>query len=194
MCFILSNFTYAYPGKLPSSAISKMNIHIRTETPADYPAVDHILKDAFGKDEEAILVENLRKHPDFIPALSLVAELDGQMLGHILFSVITIEGVKHKPRSLALAPVAVLPQWQNKGIGRQLIEAGLATARQLGFNSVVVLGHELYYPKFGFKPASLWRIVAPFPVPENNFMAMPLHPDGLDGVSGVVKYPEPFVI
>lgn len=169
-----------------------MNIQIRTETPADYGAVDEILRAAFGRNDEAALVSQLRKDPAFVPGLSLVAELDGKPVGHILFSTITIEGVKHRHRSLALAPVAVLPQWQNKGVGRRLVEEGLALARQSGFDSVVVLGHELYYPKFGFKPASLWRIVAPFPVPENNFMAMPLRPEGLDGVSGVVKYSEPF--
>lgn len=169
-----------------------MNITIRVETPADYPAVQQVLQAAFGRNDEAILVENLRQQPDFLPALSLVAEIQGAVVGHILFSLISIEGVQHRHRSLALAPVAVLPQWQNQGVGRRLIEEGLAIARQQAFQSVIVLGHALYYPRFGFQPAARWRIVAPFPVPESNFMAMPLQSGGLDGVSGVVKYPEAF--
>jgi putative acetyltransferase len=170
-----------------------MHILIRPEQTEDIAQIDQVNKLAFGGDFESRLVDKLRQGSSFIPALSLVALLNEQVVGHILFSKICIvRPAGTRVETLALAPVAVHPRVQRKGIGGQLIRQGLAEARKLGFRSVIVLGHEHYYPRFGFRPAGHWHIEAPFAVPPAAFMAIELVPDGLADVSGVVEYPPAF--
>jgi putative acetyltransferase len=169
-----------------------MHVQIRPETPTDYPGIREVNDGAFGQTNEGLLIEKLRLNPDFIPGLSLVAELEGKVIGHILFFPIEINQDANSFPSLALAPMAVRPEYQNKGIGGQLIQKGLEKATALGFDSVIVLGHQHYYPRFGFVPAARWKIKSPFDVPEEVFMAMALVPDGLKNVSGTVKYPKEF--
>ncbi|WP_353140242.1 N-acetyltransferase [Pseudopedobacter sp.] len=168
-------------------------IEIRKEQPADYPAIYHVNQSAFGRNAEARLVNSLRKNNNvFIPDLSLVA-VDGEnVVGHILFTKIKIDdgGVEHD--SLSLAPMAVLPVYQKQGIGTRLIKKGLSEAKNLGYHSVVVLGHEGYYPKHGFDKASNYNINAPFEVPEAAFMCIALIEDGLKGINGTVRYPKEF--
>ncbi|MCK5169920.1 MAG: N-acetyltransferase, partial [Bacteroidales bacterium] len=125
---------------------------------------------AFGQADEGVLIEKLRLNQDFIDKLSIVAEFKDSVIGHILFFPIKIQEDSKKHKSLALAPMAVLPDFQNKGIGRQLITKGFEIAKELGFKSVIVLGHKDYYPRFGFLLASRWRIKAPFDVPDEVFM------------------------
>src|SRR5687767_7979665 len=140
-----------------------MNIVIREETKADFSEVYELNKSAFEQDTEARLVEMLRNGNAFIPQLSFVATLDNKIIGHILFTKIKIRndnGAGYD--SLALAPMAVSPGLQKQGIGGQLIRHGLDKARELGYKSVIVVGHEHYYPKFGFVPAGSWNIKAPF--------------------------------
>jgi predicted N-acetyltransferase YhbS len=171
-----------------------MNITIRQEKEADYPFVHEVNNLAFGQDSEANLVDALRKNTEaFIPELSIVATIDDEVVGHILFTRIRIIDDNHNEfGSLALAPMAVNPAYQKKGIGGRLIKSGLEKARQLNFRSIIVVGHEQYYPKFGFIPAGQWNIKAPFDVPANAFMAIELIPHGLKGVKGMVKYPIEF--
>lgn len=170
-----------------------MKILIRPETTADFVAIHELNKTAFGQDNEAKLVDLLRQSDAFIPGLSLVAMLDNDIVGHILFTKIKIKGEQGNIfNSLALAPMAVQPTLQNRGIGGQLIRHGLKTAKALGYQSVIVLGHEHYYPKFGFVPAEKWQIKAPFDVPSNVFMGIELVKDGLKGISGTVEYPKEF--
>jgi predicted N-acetyltransferase YhbS len=171
-----------------------MNLQIRQENETDFPYVNEVNKIAFGQDTEANLVDALRKNEEvFIPELSLVATLDNEVVGHILFTRIKIIDDNHEVfESLALAPMAVKPAIQKRGIGGQLIKAGLAKAKVLGHKSVIVVGHEHYYPKFGFTPAGYWNIKAPFEVPANVFMGLELILDGLKGVKGTVKYPKEF--
>ena len=166
---------------------------IRIESKSDHRAIWKINKEAFGQEEEANLVDALRNDPAFIPELSLVAEIDGKVVGHILFSRISIVDGKTEHPSLALAPMSVLPDFQKQGIGSALIRTGLDTSRQMGFSSVVVLGHKDYYPRFGFEPASRWGIRAPFDVPGDVFMAIELSENSLNGVSGTVQYAAPFM-
>lgn len=110
-----------------------------------------------------------------------------------MFTKLLIKDENNKEHeSLALAPMAVTPRLQKQGIGGQLIQAGLAKAKELGYASVIVLGHEYHYPKFGFVPADQWNIKPPFDVPANVFMAIELVKDGLAGVSGLVHYPAAF--
>ncbi|WP_445474894.1 GNAT family N-acetyltransferase [Methanococcoides methylutens] len=166
---------------------------IRKEEDTDYSAITKVNDQAFGQENEGRLVVNLRMHSDFVPELSLVAEVDGKVVGHILFFPIKIVDDGKEFDSLSLAPMAVLPKFQKQGIGSALVKEGLTMAENLGYSSVIVLGHAEYYPRFGFRPASQWDIRAPFEdVPDEAFMAIELVDGALDDVSGVVEYPEEF--
>lgn len=177
-----------------------MNLIIRQERVTDYELTEKVVKNAFAHVEhsdrkEHLLVSRIRKSNDFIPKLSLVAvnKDNNEILGHILLSKIMIrKDTNEAVNSLALAPVSVLPHQQNKGIGGLLITEALKEAKELGYSSVVVLGHPEYYPKFGFKKASLWGIKAPFEVPDEAFMAIELSENALNNASGVVEYPVVF--
>ncbi len=153
---------------------------IREETPADYEKVYLLVKKAFASAEHADgneqdLVNELRKSDSFIPSLSLVAEEDGVLAGYILFTKLRIG----EENALALAPLAVLPDFQKQGIGSALIKEGHKMAKEMGYRFSVVLGSEKYYPKFGYIPASRYGIKAPFPVPDENFMAINLKGDSV---------------
>lgn len=177
-----------------------MNLKIRQEQVDDYDLTEMIVKSAFANAEhsdqkEHLLVSRIRKSKGFIPKLSLVAtdEDNNEILGHILLSKVKISKNDNELiESLSLAPVSVLPEYQNKGIGGLLITEALKEAKELGYNSVVVLGHPEYYPKFGFKKASLWGIKASFEVPDEAFMAIELSENALNNASGVVEYPSVF--
>lgn len=110
----------------------------------------------------------------------------------MLLSKISVENNHKSVESLALAPVSVLPEYQKKGIGSMLISKVLKKAKELGYHSVIVLGHKDYYPKFGFKPASLWNIKAPFEVSDEVFMALEITGNSLENVNGIVRYPREF--
>ena len=168
-------------------------MQIRKEEDTDYIAITEVNDHAFGQENEGQLVVNLRMHSDFVPELSLVAEVDGKVVGHILFFPIKVVDDGKEFDSLSLAPMSVLPKFQKQGIGSALVKEGLAVAENLGYESVIVLGHAEYYPRFGFRPASQWDIRAPFEdVPDEAFMAMELVDGALDNVRGVVEYPEEF--
>lgn len=166
---------------------------IRVEQPQDFSVIKEVNDLAFGQEGESNLIGNLRTTNTFISELSLVFETEmNEVVGHILFSEITIETADGAVQSLALAPVAVKPGFQGKGIGSALIQEGLKRSKELGYDSVVVLGHSSYYPKFGFTLASAKGIRAPFDVPDEAFMVIELRQGALDGVQGTVKYPEAF--
>jgi putative acetyltransferase len=169
-----------------------MKVKLRHETIHDYIGIKTVNDLAFDQPNEGLLIEKLRLNPGFNYKLSIVAEVDGRIVVHILFFPIKIHGDLNIYDSLALAPISVIPAMQNKGIGGQLIKEGLRIAKLLGFNSVIVLGHKDYYPKFGFSPAIQWNIKAPFDLPEGVFMAIELKKDGLKDVSGIVEYPNEF--
>ena len=171
-------------------------IKIRQEQPTDYAAVFQVNQLAFGQDNESRLVELLRKSDAWIPELSMVAERQEEIVGYILFTKIQIIGTSQSydsPRLYcALAPVAVSPNYQKQGIGAQLINEGLAQAKNLGYDSVIVLGHKDYYPRFGFETASRWGIRCPFEVPDEVFMGLELTKGSLENKSGTVKYDQAF--
>lgn len=170
-----------------------MQIVIRPETPEDFSAVYSLHAAAFGQENESRLVELLRKSEHYIPELSLVGLINGDIIGHILFTKLLIAADNGQVfESLALAPISVLPVLQYSGVGSQLMRQGLLAAKELGYGSVIVLGHEHYYPKFGFEPASKWGITTGYEVPDINFMAIELQPGALNGVSGRVVYPPEF--
>ena len=175
-------------------------ITIRQEERKDYQKVFQLTEEAFREMEhsdhqEQFLVEKLRKSEAFIPELSLVAEDEkGIIAGHILFTKIKIVNEEKSFDSLALAPVSVKPEFQNQGIGAKLILEGHRIAEELGYESVILIGHEKYYPRFGYKKTSNFGISFPFDIPEENGMAIELIKDGLRDKKGVVKYPQEFEI
>lgn len=165
-------------------------IAIRSEQPEDKDAIHRVNEQAFNASEEAILVDQLREHGKVV--LSLVAVHDGQVVGHILFSPIVIETADQALEGVGLAPMAVLPEFQNQGIGSRLVRAGLDECRRLGHKLAVVLGHPEFYPRFGFVPASRYGIRSEFDVRDEVFMAMELQPGALAGCAGLVKYQPEF--
>ena len=170
---------------------------IRQETDRDHPAVFDLITIAFAGEplsdhREQYLVERLRRSHAFVPELALVAELDGEVVGYILLTEARIEDARRSFTTLALAPVAVRPDRQGRGIGGRLIDAAHDRARQLGYTSVVLLGHADYYPRFGYRRCDGYGIELPFEAPPENCLAVELVSDGLAGVRGTVRYPEAF--
>ena len=167
---------------------------IRQENKNDYEEVYNVIKTAFETAEhsdgnEQDLVVALRKSDNFIPELSLVAVMDNKIVGYILFTKIKIG----KQEELALAPLGVLPEYQKHGIGRTLIQEGNKKAKELGYHYSVVLGSDKYYPKFGYVSAKEYGIVAPFDVPDENFMAIKLNDTDIE-IKGIVQYAKEFGI
>jgi len=174
-----------------------MNIKIRQEKTSDYKSVFELIEKAFKNEKftdhkEQFLVERLRKSNAFIPELSLVAEYQDKLVGFILLTNIKIVNDNKIFGSLALAPVAVLPDFQNMGIGGKLIIQAHTIAKEKGYKSVILLGHEKYYPKFGYVIADKFGIELPFEAPKENCMAIELIEGGLKDVNGVVEYPKEF--
>jgi putative acetyltransferase len=168
---------------------------IRPEQPQDREAIGDVHRDAFGRSEEADLVDALRGSPAFIPELSLVAVApDGRVVGHVLFTRIVVRDGPRAQPALALAPLAVLGSHQRRGVGAALTARGLERARELDHALVIVVGHPSYYPRFGFAAAGPHGIEAPFPVDDAAFMACELTPGALAGLRGMVEYPPQFGI
>lgn len=174
------------------------NITIRKEIPKDHNWVIELTAKAFetmpfSEGDEDQLVARLRNAPGFIPELSLVAELDELIVGHILFTPLVIDNGQQQFESLVLGPVSVLPEFQKQGIGGKLIRAGHQKAVELGFRSVILIGHPEYYPRFGYKPASTWGIKTHYELPSDDvFMAVELTEGALKNVSGMVIFPPEF--
>ena len=168
-------------------------IIIRTENKKDYKAVTCINDRAFNQPNEGIMISALRKSDKFISELSIVVEVNSEVVGHILFYPLNIISYEKSFEVLSLAPMAVLPEYQKKGIGGKLVKEGLLRAKALGFNAVVVLGHPEYYPKFGFERASKWNIRPPIDeVPDEAFMATELVKGWLNDKAGVVEFPSEY--
>jgi len=166
-----------------------MAVTIRSEKPGDREAVYAVNSAAFDTDAEADLVNSLRELAR--PLVSLLAEISGAVVGHIMFSPASLEEQPDLP-VMGLAPMAVLPSHQSTGIGSKLVVIGLEHCRQLGIKAVIVLGHPDYYPRFGFQPASRFGIESDYEVPDEVFMAMELEAGALNGVNGRVSYHEAF--
>lgn len=169
-------------------------IHVRPETDEDVDIIAEINRLAFEGETEVELIKAIRNSSDFISDLSLVAVQDGAVVGHILFSPITIVSVGGKYPALALAPMAVLPEYQRKGIGGELVRRGLEAASESGYKIVIVIGHPEYYSRFGFRPARKYGLDVVFDVPDDAFMALELESGALKNISGVVEYGPAFNI
>ncbi len=162
--------------------------NIRRETAADLEAIRQVNRLAFGQDSEADLVDALRDGG--YARLSLVAEENHRVVGHILFSNLPIIATDRTISALALAPLAVLPEHQRHRIGSALVRYGLDECRKQGHQIVVVLGHPQFYLRFGFSSELAMPLRSPFS--GEAWMAMELVPGVLDGSVGTVKYPPPF--
>lgn len=164
-------------------------MRIRPETAADRSAVRAVNEAAFETSVEADLIEALRGKSTEV--VSLVADSDDAVVGHILFSRVTLAGYPQL-RLMGLGPMAVAPQYQRSGVGSALVREGLARCRQLAVQAVVVLGHPEYYPRFGFVPASRYAIRSEYDVPDDVFMIVELEAGALNGVSGLARYDQAF--
>jgi putative acetyltransferase len=166
------------------------SLNIRFEVEADAASVFAVNEQAFERPDEARLVERLRREAD--PYIGLVALRNEEIVGHIAFTPVAIEGWEGHPRAAGLAPLAVMPAVQREGIGSALARAGLAECRARGFALVVVLGDPEYYARFGFEPASARGIANVYDAPAGAFRVLELQPGALHGARGTVHYHEAF--
>lgn len=170
-----------------------MNLQIREATDSDADKIVEVLSAAFDGalgDELVELVSELLIDPGAQPSLSLVATLDHRIVGHILFTKVRVIGAKTPVVATILAPLSVHPSHQRRGIGGQLIEAGIGQLELAGVDLVFVLGHPAYYPRHGFSPAGSRGFDAPYPIPAENaaaWMVRELRPGAMSGVTGRVQ-------
>jgi putative acetyltransferase len=164
-------------------------MHIRMEQAADIPRIHAVNLAAFESATEPTLVDALRAQA--VDAISLVAEDNGTIVGHIMFSPVRLTGADDI-RATALAPMAVTPERQRAGIGSALARDGLAECRRRGVEVVFVVGHPQYYPRFGFTLASSFGITCEFEVPDEAFMAVELVAGALRGKAGTVFFHQAF--
>lgn len=161
---------------------------LRPEQEEDRAAIGELNRIVFGGDAEAELVNRLRRERRV--ELSLVAIIGGQVVGHILFSDLDAELDGRGVRALALAPMAVVPVRQKQGIGTRLLQEGLARLGRSEYEAIMVLGHETYYPRFGFSAELARKLASPFDT--DAFMALELKPNALQGEKGSVTYSPAF--
>jgi putative acetyltransferase len=166
-------------------------VTIRKEQPSDILAVRAINEKAFGQQAEPNIVDAIRTACP--QAISLVAEYDDQLIGHILFSPVVIESEKETVAGMGLAPMSVLPEHQRRGVGGRMVKTGLDMLRRSACPFVIVLGHPAYYPRFGFTPASGHHIDCQWDgVPDEAFMVLILDGDRMKGVTGIARYRNEF--
>jgi putative acetyltransferase len=163
---------------------------IRPERPGDRAAVFEVNRRAFPSAAEAKLVDALRPLAD--PLVSLVAETGGRVVGHALFTPVTVSASEGERQAMALGPLAVLPEFQRRGLGGRLVRAGIEACRDLRQGAVFLLGEPAYYGRFGFRPAAAWGLHYKGPEFDPYFMVLELVPGSLAGCAGQVRYLPPF--
>ena len=164
-----------------------MLIEIREERPDDVAAVRNLNRRAFGQDQESNIVDALRANGAAL--LSLVATLDDRVVGHIMYSPLTIGG---NVTGAALGPMAVLPEHQRQGIGSKLVKVGNQKLKDAGYPFIIVVGHADYYPRFGFKRANEHGITCEWDLPDDVFMLLVLDQAKMESVSGLATYRHEF--
>jgi putative acetyltransferase len=169
-----------------------MDLLIRPERAADFDAIDQVNDLAFGQPDEGRLVRQLRQDPAFVSGLALVAVSEHTLVGYLLFTRSFIIAGEQRYPCLTLAPLAVLPAFQRRGVGSRLMEEGLRRAADAGFDAVNVLGHPDFYARFGFVQADELGIYCPMEVPPAVFRVLECVPGALQGVSGTVEYAAAF--
>ncbi len=168
-------------------------LYVRGEKQADHAEIFEINRLAFGREDEGILINDIRKTRSYEFGFSLVAVKEDKILGHALFSkgFITHRGRRFK--CLVLGPIAVHPEHQRHGIGKALINEGLERAKEVGFGAVIVVGDPVYYSQFGFKPAVTMKLRTSMKIPDENFMAKEISRNALRGIIGTVMFPREFL-
>ena len=169
-----------------------MTFILRTETPPDHAAVRRVHEGAFATAAEAKLTDLLRMSNSFVPELSIVAEIDGELVGHVILTHATIEGRPDVTDFLVLGPIGVLPEKQKMGVGSALMNDALQRASSAGFRAVALIGHPTYYSRFGFLPGARFGLRSTYDVPEDVFMVCPLIENGLDAIRGTLLFPAEF--
>jgi putative acetyltransferase len=164
-------------------------MRVRAEAQADLAAIRAVNEAAFGSSAEADIVEALRTKR--VELVSLVADVDGSVVGHILFSPVSV-ATDRRVKLVGLGPMAVFPRYQRSGVGSALVREGLSQCKRQGAQAVVVVGHPQYYPRFGFAPASRYGMRCKYDVPDDVFMLVELERGALAGVSGLILYDEAF--
>ncbi|MEN8106563.1 MAG: N-acetyltransferase [Pseudomonadota bacterium] len=167
-------------------------ITVRPESSGDARAIDVVHISAFGGEAEALLVSALREASSYNRELSLVAELNGRIVGHVLLTRVPLRKHGEEKNVLALGPMSVVPSQSHRGIGSELIQACVNLAREKGYGAIVVLGHPEYYQRFGFRPAKELQVTCNLPAPEDALTAIEIVEGNLAG-GGHVEYPEPFI-
>ncbi|MBP1041000.1 N-acetyltransferase [Vagococcus sp. BWB3-3] len=170
---------------------------VRTITQADYHEVDQLIRKAFtsssyGYGNEAELVQKIRAEKHYQNELEVVAVEDQQILGHGLLSDVVIESKEVDRVGLVLAPLSVLPDCQQRGIGKLIMSELERRATELGYPYISILGHPTYYTRFGYTAAKNFGIVPPFEVPDEAFLIKPLTKDGLKNCEGILRYSQAF--
>ena len=165
-------------------------MNIREEQHTDVDGIWKINSETFESDAEANLVNALRDCG--CNYISLVAEIENNVIGHILFTPVELTGNENKLKIMGLAPMAVSGEYQNQGVGSKLVSIGLEFCKSQGYDAVVVLGHPTYYPKFGFVPSIKYGIKSEYDVPDDVFMILELVPEALKDHKGIIKYSEEF--
>ncbi|MEK6748423.1 MAG: N-acetyltransferase [Pseudomonadota bacterium] len=168
------------------------DIIVRPEQTTDVNAVDVVNISAFEGEKEAQLVADLRKSPYYIPALALVAEVHGRLVGHIMLSKAQLNRRGLLSEVLVLAPMSVVPSQSHRGIGTRLVQEATGRAQRMGYRAVIVTGQPEYYQKLGFHKGSRWRLYSTLPVPDSAISAMELH-DGTFKEGDTVQYPVEFL-
>ena len=166
---------------------------VRSERVADGPAISSLIVKAYASvgysdHREHLMVERLRDSPSYVPELALVAEVDGDLVGHLLLTRISVEGATASAQGLSLAPLSVAPEHQGQGVGSMLIAEAHARAERSGFGFILLVGLPDYYPRFGYEPLHNHPITLPFAASEANCMIRKLRPSGLTDVEGVVHF------
>ena len=168
----------------PCTDARPVDLLIRVELPSDAPAIRELNRKAFGQEAEAALVDALRENAKFL--LSLVACVDGEVVGHLLFT----DMLGSVQRIAGLAPMAVLPGFQRRGVGSALVSEGLQYLREQSYIAAVVLGHKDFYPRFGFRPAEDFGITTQFEVPPDHLFVAPLAATPVN--AGALRYQTEF--
>ncbi|MEN1760625.1 N-acetyltransferase [Anoxynatronum sibiricum] len=171
---------------------------VRPEDKKEVPVIREVIREAFAPmpfstGQEWQLVEKIRQSSGYLPSLALVALCDGVLVGQSMISLLEIEDKKKPHNALVLGPVSVLPDFQRRGIGQELIRIGIAAAKRMPLPVMVVVGDLAYYSRFGFEPAVPRSIHMPFGFDEEDYLqVLELKKGALKGVQGVIKFPPSF--
>ncbi len=168
-------------------------ITVRAERPCDGLTITNVVKRAYADvsysdHREHLMIDRLRESDGYIPTLSLLAEKEGEAIGHVLLTKAHIRNDHSTVTTLALAPLSVVPEFQRQGVGKYLIGLAHERASSLGFGTVLIVGIPTYYPRFGYERLSRYPIELPFEAPDENCFILQLQPGALNGVSGRVEY------